>query len=355
MSQIQYFLGANSPTGFYSLYDEISDPHRIGRLYILKGGPGCGKSSLMRRLARHGEAAGRRVHRILCSGDPDSLDGVIFPDLGTAVVDGTAPHVGEANCPGAVETYLDLSRFYDHAALQEEKDRLLELSAAYKDCYRQAYRCIGAAGELRRNLREWADSAELRGKLQKRAAGVIARELKRSPKHPGHTQRRFLSALTHRGMLTLWDTVSAQAERVYELSDSFGTAHHLLSPILAAAEAAGYEAVACPDPMCPDRLAHLILPELSLAFVTSSSEQPWGKRPYRHLRLDAMAEATLKQLSRPRLRFTRKVSDALLADGVSNLAGAKELHDQLEGLYNPHVDFTGVYETADALAGEIFS
>ena len=29
---------------------------------------------------------------IHCSGDPDSLDGVIFPAIGTAIVDGTVPH-----------------------------------------------------------------------------------------------------------------------------------------------------------------------------------------------------------------------------------------------------------------------
>lgn len=92
MSQIQYFLGSNSPTGFASLYGALSDPARMERLYILKGGPGCGKSSLMRRVARHAQAAGRAVEEILCSGDPDSLDAVRLPELGIAVVDGTAPH-----------------------------------------------------------------------------------------------------------------------------------------------------------------------------------------------------------------------------------------------------------------------
>lgn len=92
MAQIQYFLGANSPTGFYSLYDQLIDREAAGGLYILKGGAGCGKSSFMRRVARHAEAAGYTAEYILCSGDPDSLDGVVFPELKTALVDGTAPH-----------------------------------------------------------------------------------------------------------------------------------------------------------------------------------------------------------------------------------------------------------------------
>ena len=35
---IQYFLGANSPSGFYSLYDHLLPPERANRFYIIKGG-----------------------------------------------------------------------------------------------------------------------------------------------------------------------------------------------------------------------------------------------------------------------------------------------------------------------------
>ena len=355
MTQTQYFLGANSPTGFYSLYHELSDPERMSALYILKGGPGCGKSSLMRRVARHAQAAGLDTQLILCSGDPDSLDGVLLPEKGVAVVDGTAPHVVEADCPGAVETYVDLSRFYDRQALQLVKGELIAVTAEYQGHYRQVYRCLGAAGELRRNLTEEAEREELRQRLCKRARGIIGRELKRSGTGRGRVERRFLSALTCRGALTLWDTVAAQAGRVYELADSQGMAHHLLAPILTAALAAGHDAVACPDPMAPDRLAHLILPGLSLAFVTSTAEQPWPHRAYRRLRLDAMSDPEERRVNRPRLRFTRKVADALVSEGVAGLQQAKAAHDKLEALYNPHVDFQGVYDLADRLADQILS
>lgn len=87
-----FFLGANAPTGFYSLYDQMLDPHKARRIFLLKGGAGCGKSSLMKRAAAALEDVGEPVEYIRCSGDPDSLDAVIFPNLGAAVVDATAPH-----------------------------------------------------------------------------------------------------------------------------------------------------------------------------------------------------------------------------------------------------------------------
>ena len=90
--RVQYFLGANAPDGFYSLYPQLIDLERARAVYILKGGPGCGKSTLMRRVGERMEQAGLETEYILCSGDPDSLDGLVLPQLGVAIVDGTAPH-----------------------------------------------------------------------------------------------------------------------------------------------------------------------------------------------------------------------------------------------------------------------
>ncbi len=90
--RVQFYLGANAPSGFYSLYDQLIDPDQAQDVMILKGGPGCGKSSFMRKVGAAMEEQGLAVEYIQCSGDPDSLDAVIIPNLATAIVDGTAPH-----------------------------------------------------------------------------------------------------------------------------------------------------------------------------------------------------------------------------------------------------------------------
>jgi len=355
MADIQYFLGGNTPMGFYSLYHQLSDPDRTRILYILKGGAGCGKSTLMRRVLSHAHAAGLEAELIPCSGDPDSLDGVIFPALGTAIADGTAPHVMEADYAGAVEQYVDLSCYYDHAALQPLRPDILTATQEYRRHYKRAYRCLDAAGKLRQDEEERLNVEALRLKLQKRAKGIIHREIKAAKTGQGRLSQRFLTAVTHKGPVVLWSTVTAQADRIYRLSDRYGLAHHLLSPVLTAALAAGQDVTACPDPMRPDRIAHLILPELSLAFVTDCPDFPWTDHTYRHLRLDAAAEADLPSTVKPCLRFSRKVSGALMDEAISALAQAKTAHDRLETLYNPHVDFEGVCRLADGLAEKIIS
>ncbi len=355
MAQLQYFLGANSPTGFYSLYHELMPAPKAQAVYILKGGAGCGKSSFMRRVARHAEAAGLETVLIPCSGDPESLDGLILPQRGVALVDGTAPHVVEPEYPGVIESYVNLGSCYDRAGLTPLRQDVMDATAEYKACYPRAYRCLEAASQLRRDGRELLLTDTVIQRLRRRAAGIVSREIRKNGSQPGEITHRFLSAVTHKGRIFLWDTVAAQAKRVYELSDSFGLAHELLSPILAAGTAAGWNAVACPDPMAPDRLAHVIFPELSLAFVSAPPEDTLPQRPYRRLRLDAMTDKELYRRYRPRLRFSRKVAAALEGEAISALGQAKAAHDRLESLYNPHVDFDRVYQMADDLAAELLT
>lgn len=87
-----FFVGANSGDGFQNLFGELVDLEDTYDLMVLKGGPGVGKNTFMRMIGQTMEQAGAAVEYLWCSGDPDSLDGVVLPELRCAVVDGTSPH-----------------------------------------------------------------------------------------------------------------------------------------------------------------------------------------------------------------------------------------------------------------------
>ena len=354
IAYIQYFLGANSPSGFYSLYDQLISPETARGIYILKGGPGCGKSTLMRRVAGLLQENGITAEYILCSGDPDSLDAVVFPALHTALVDGTAPHVVEPKYPGVVESYVNLGECYDKQGLGDLRQGIMDCMKGYKGCYQSAYRCLGAAAEIRADVRSTLLTETLLRRLMKRAEGILSREIKsRKGVRPGRVRQRFLGAITHKGPICLYDTALTQCTRIYEFSDRYGLAHDLLTHLLAGAVRSGYDVVACPSPMAPDRLTHLILPELSLAFLSSAPDCPFTGQSYRRVRLDSMADEEILRRNRPRLRFAQKVSAALVEEAVESLAQAKAMHDDLERLYNPYVDFDRVDQAARRIADEI--
>ena len=75
----------------------------------------------------------------------------------------------------------------------------------------------------------------------------------------------------------------------------------------------------------------------------------------RRLRQDAMADRERLRRNRPRLRFAKKVAAALMEEACQSLGEAKAMHDHLESLYHPYVDFDAVSRLADTIADEIFS
>lgn len=93
MAQItNFFAGANGGDGFQNLFHRIVELEDTYDFMVLKGGPGVGKNTFMKEIGRVMEQAGTPVEYLWCSGDPDSLDGVVLPELRCAVADGTSPH-----------------------------------------------------------------------------------------------------------------------------------------------------------------------------------------------------------------------------------------------------------------------
>lgn len=346
---VRFFLGANSRNGFFSLYDGFVNPGAGDFLHVIKGSPGCGKSTLMKRIGKAAEDAGLPVEYVLCSGDPDSLDGVWLPTLRTGYVDGTAPHVQEATFPGAASNYLDMSRFLDDGALRPRLPEIAALDQRYKALYTEAYSLLAAgAALLPRNCPNLWGAAEAE-KLDKKLAGLVSRELRRRNKTPC-VKRRFLSAISCRGRILLEDTLRAGNARLCLLDNVLGLGNEYLARLAALAQERGYDAVICHDPLEPERIEALLLPEAELAFLAAEkAEEELSSLPlWRHLRLDALAERDALREKRVKLRARKKESALLLERATDALAEAKALHDELEAIYRPHVDFAGT----DALARE---
>lgn len=85
------FPGGNTAFGFHSFYDQIIEVD-AARIFIIKGGPGVGKSTFMKRIGEEMLKYGYDVEFHHCSSDNNSLDGVVIPSLNAALIDGTAPH-----------------------------------------------------------------------------------------------------------------------------------------------------------------------------------------------------------------------------------------------------------------------
>ena len=139
------FPGAMGPEGFISCFDHLMDDALLRRKLILKGGPGVGKSTFMRRVHAALCANGEPSTLYFCSGDPDSLDGVAVPHAGLLILDGTAPHIADPEIPGARDSIINLGECLNEPAMRPRLSPIRACMADNATCSRRARACLAAA------------------------------------------------------------------------------------------------------------------------------------------------------------------------------------------------------------------
>lgn len=339
---VSYFPGANTPMGFYHRFDTLLHDRRVHRRLYIKGGAGCGKSTLMRRLAELEEDS----ELGLCASDPASLDAVLLPRAGLAVCDATAPHVCEPSLCGADGLYLDLSRFYSPVP-SRKLPALQGLQQAAKACYAPATHALQAVQALYRQRRSLVDTPELPERLHR--AARLALQSRLEPGGTATTREVFLHAVTPVGCISRY-TLLQPAQTTYLLHDSFHVAGLYLQQLRRLAQASGQSVIVGFSPLFPTgEPAQLYLPDAGVAFLRATSH--FGTLPVgTPLDLDGLLPDTA---SRPDTLRLRELTQQLLTDAVSHLARAKALHDELEAALHPYVDFDAVAQLTHTLTEQV--
>lgn len=352
-----FFLGANTPEGFLSLFSELYFPEDGWRLYILKGGPGTGKSSVMKKTAAAAEKRGAYCERIYCSSDPASLDAVILPGLRVSVADGTPPHVIEPRFPGVSEKFVDLGAYRDDGRLAADRDAViaatLENSLEHKKCVGFLKAAETAVADSRYLIGESTDALRLKQFAVRLADSLLPTGASR----PGVRRRRFLNAPTPAGMTVFYETAASLCEKKVVLDDAYGVCAPVILRILSdRAVKAGLTVTECPCALRGGRtLSHLLIPELSLGIFTDDAHTDFGGDADKTVRCARFTAPGVFRDHKNRLAFNAKAYGEFTAEAVKKLAAAKAVHDELEKYYIAAMDFDGVRERTDRLIEEIFA
>ena len=88
-----------------------------------------------------------------------------------------------------------------------------------------------------------------------------------------------------------------------------------------------------------------MFPQSSLALICSQHGRHELKHS-RHIRLDSLISKDNTAHIREQIRSSQRLSESALSLATKTLAEAKAIHDKIEAIYNPHVDFDGVYREA---------
>ncbi len=336
----KYFCAANTGEGFLSYYGElISDAERV---FIIKGGPGTGKSRFLREVAESAEKHGEPVIYYYCSSDPASLDAVLIGGK-TLLLDGTSPHAVETAVPGARDDIIDLGMFWDSAYLIADKSRITYLSGKKSSCFRRAYLYLAAARKAALAVADLTSTAVLHSKLK----AAAKRALRGISDGDGYEERTVVqNSYGMKGNLR-FDTLSRRSGMKYYISDHLDTAYLFLDALLSAAREKGLSVTVSRDPLMPERADAVFVDSAEILFEI-------GGEGDKAINMKRFLDETELSSVRRELKYGLNLKKNCIDGAIAALERASEYHFALEKIYGEAMDFNAKEEFTDNFIEEMF-
>lgn len=322
MKETHLFGAANSTQGFYSHFDSLFSS-KFQRVYILKGGPGTGKSTFINKCAKEFQCPVEKYH---CTAVADSLDGLVVPSYNLSFVDGTHPHRVDAFLPGAVHQTIDLASCWDQTALSQHRVEIEKLFKEGSKCYSSAYRWLKLAGDLV-SLGEEDESESLANYHTETALKKI-RELIPYFSPLSSSKKAYATALTSQGPINFLPLLDAKVKIVIT-GDNKRVAQKITAEVVRIFRVRRLPAIYLYCGFQPQRLEHLYIPG---DFALISSHQP---------HFAPKADYTIETESIVQQGILNQV-DNYIAKAIEKMAIAAKIHAELESYYIPHMAFSKV-------------
>jgi hypothetical protein len=351
-----YFAGGNTARGFFSLYDECLEG--LDRIFILKGGPGTGKSTLMKDIGSKWVEKGYDIEYLHCSSDNNSIDGVIIPSLKVGVVDGTAPHVIEPKVPGAVEEYVNLGEAWDSTKLASQKDRIVELNKKISQSFQSAYDTFAEALKIHDDWEkiyyksmDFEKANKLTERLMDSFFGKMTLNKDSIVKH------RFLGAATPKGAVDFVPNLTEDVAKRYFIKGRPGSGKStMLKKLAKEAESRGFDVEVYHCGFDPHSLDMLIFRELGIAIFDSTAPHEYFPSRQGDEIIDlygSIIEIGTDEMFADEIEVCSDNYKEKMKVAISYLSQAKGLRDELESIYIDAMDFAVVTAHKEKIDQEI--
>lgn len=321
----EYFAAANGYAGFKSYFGEVFNSRDFSAIYVLKGGPGTGKSSFMKKLVRELCDSGHYTEAIYCSSDPNSLDGVISGEgkRKIAVIDGTAPHERDAVIPGAIDEIINLGDCWETEWLRSQRDAILDLNKEKSDAYKAAYSYMKLAGESERII-----TTEALENFDTKAAIKKAESIINAEGGKALFKTRLVSSFGRYGERR-FDTIEKNSNKVFSVIGKREYAQIFMNMLREKFLSAEGEIILCPAALDAKNTDAIYSRDTKNGYIIGGNGE----------KIDADEFCRTSSLSAERVKRARESREIALAEAERWFSIASDLHFRLEEIYTRAMNF----------------
>ncbi len=354
-----YFAEGNTSLGFYSLFEDAVKG--LERLYILIGGPGTGKSTIMKDIGELMSNEGFDVDYYHCSLDKNSLNGVIIPTIKLGVIDGTTPHLLTPKYPGIVEEIINLGEYWDTNIIRKNRLHIVKLTNDIKDKTNQAYEQFADAKLIHDEWEQIYLSSMNFNKAnqitEEFIKDIFCKEVKRE--HKPVSKNIFFGSATSEGYVHYIENITENIKKRYIIKGRPGTGKStMMKKIGKHAEKLGLSVEYYPCGFDPNSIDMVLIPSLSIAVVDGTAPHVINPSRANDEIIDMFALCinpkveieNEKELNSIETRYRIKMTIA-----TNYLKEAKKANDKLKAHYIKAMDFEAINNRKSELINQIIS
>jgi ABC-type cobalamin/Fe3+-siderophores transport system ATPase subunit len=208
--KIRYvFVSSHTSQGFYTFIPELVNG--VGKVYILKGAPGSGKSTFIRLLGEVMSQQGYDVEFWVSALDPVTPDGVYIAHFNTAIINGSLPQPIDPKYPGVREIIINLGEYWDQAIIEQRQTQIIEQVDQTDKFHSQVVEILKEASRVKAEIRK-ANAAHLN--MEKIEQLIRRLSLEIMENRPGE-KHYFAGVITGDGLVDYINELSADCKKRY--------------------------------------------------------------------------------------------------------------------------------------------
>ncbi|MDO7785754.1 PRK06851 family protein [Desulforamulus aquiferis] len=351
------FPGGNTSKGFFSYYNHIIEPNST-RIFVIKGGPGVGKSTFMRYIGEQMLELGYDVEYHCCSSDNGSLDGVCIPSIGVALLDGTAPHVVDPKNPGVVDEIIHLGDFWDEEKMRENKEGVLKANARVGRLFKIAYSQLAEAKVIKDELdsyySEAMNMAGVYGVVHDIAEDILEDvmedeqlQFEKEPKE----RHLFATAFTPKGQAHHLETLLDGTKKLYYISgDASAIGSEVVGTLAKAMHMHGLATEVYHCSFEPTAVDLVVIPDIKIAILKQipgiefSIQNIPGLKKVKLKDLNKYLDLDVLALYHEEIKGAKERLTSAIGRAMRYISAAKAEHDLMELYYIPAMNFEAINE-----------